>query len=84
MCEHEREVSRATAEALLNLSNKSSRLNQEMFQLRLELCLKDQLIGMMRRQKEEEEEIESASIPLYCKRSRLSLPASPKKEYFHS
>lgn len=90
ICESEREVSRETAEALLDLSAKTSRLQQEIAQLKLEHCIKDQLIAMLRRRSEEEDlqdetcnnldSISFISIPHH--RPRLSLPPSPRKTFY--
>ena len=82
-CEREREISIETADALLNLSARTSRLQQEIAQLKLENCIKDQLISMLRRQSEESLDEITFSIPPLVSiphhRPQLSLPTSPRK-----
>jgi len=80
-CESERENAQETANALLNLSLKTSKLHQEIYQLKLESCMKDQLIFMLRQEESFPEEINN--LPPVPPRSHMSLPNSPSK-IFHS
>ena len=83
-CESEREMARETANALLNLSSKTSKLHQEIYQLKLESFMKDQLIFMLRQEEPSPEEIDIfPPVPfITVPRSHMSLPTSPRRTFY--